>query len=138
MIDAARRRIWSSPVELVCDDAAVAGCRLAAPTGFDVVTAVGVLQRCGHPADAMLRALAGSLRPGGQLFITTKHVGWALFRDGSLEPDPGHSWFDLDELLASVEDAGLAVIRCSGFLPRENTVVEPFRAHTVFLLGQRR
>jgi SAM-dependent methyltransferase len=130
----ARERSYASPASFVEADLE------ALPDGladFDLVTLVGVLQQCGAPPERALAASAAPLKPGGQLFLTTKHLGWKAFGEGGLTPEPNHSWFDYEELAGIVRDVGFQIVESGGFLPREGKTVPLHQSHTLFLLGKK-
>lgn len=104
---------------------------------FDLVTLVGVLQQCGTPLEHALAACIRRLRPGGQLFLTTKHLGWKAFTDGSLLPEPSHSWFDYGELAGIIQNLGIEIVRSGGFLPREGEMIPLEQSHTLYILGKK-
>ncbi len=132
LLEHAARRPLQSPVRWIPADleAMPSSCR-----GVDLVTLLGVLQQCGTPPRAALAAATDCLRPGGQLFFTTKHLGWIEFTGGRLTPDPGHSWFDAEELLEIVRSLDLAIIETNGFLPREARIVPREQSHTIYVLA---
>ena len=103
--------------------------------GFDLVTLIGVLQQCGVPPERALAAAIEQLRPGGQLFLTTKHLGWEAFLDGSILPEASHSWFDYGELVEILEYLGLMIVHSGGFLSREGRCVPLEQSHTLYILG---
>ncbi len=104
---------------------------------FDLVTIVGVLQQCGAPLERALAACIERLRHGGQFFLTTKHLGWKAFTDGSLSPEPSHSWFDYGELAGIIQNLGIEIVRPGGFLPREGKMVLLEQSHTLYILGKK-
>ena len=104
---------------------------------FEVVTAIGVLQQCSVTLDRALVALASVTVPGGQLFLDTKNLGWRRFREEGLVPEPGHSWFDWDELQEAVTASGFKIVASGGFLPREGRIVAIEDSHSVFLVAKR-
>ena len=104
---------------------------------FDLVTLVGVLQQCGAPPERALAACIQRLKPGGQLFLTTKHLGWKTFADGSLSPEASHSWFDYNELAGIIQNMGIEIVRSGGFLPREEEMVPLDQSHTLYILGKK-
>lgn len=137
MVERAGRRRFESPVCIECGDIVDDPRRPERAGRFDLVTAIGLIQRCGHVPAEVFAALAEPLAPGGRLYLTTKHLGWRMLRRGCFEPDPGHSWFELDDLHRWCAAAGLHVDRTGGFLPREGRIVDPAESHTVFLVARR-
>ena len=105
--------------------------------GFDLVTLVGVLQQCGAPPERALSACVDRLGPGGQLYLTTKNIGWNAFADAGLAPEEGHSWFDYGELADILVSMGVEIDECSGLLPREGRRVPLDESHTLYLVGTR-
>jgi len=104
---------------------------------LDLLTMIGVLQQCGRQPREIIEAALESLRPGGQLFLTTKHLGWEEFTSGRLQPEPLHSWFHAGELAGMVAGGGGEIVRLEGFLPRENRVVPLEQSHSLFLLARK-
>ena len=134
MLEAARARRYESPVRFMeCDLAELPD----AVRDLDLVTLVGVLQQCGMPPEKALAACVERLRVGGQLFLTTKNIGWRAFREEGLIPFEGHSWFDHDELAEQLQACGLKIRESGGFLPRENRRVPVNDSHTMYVLGER-
>ena len=134
MIDKARMKTFASPAEFHLGNLDQVE---TYEDGFDLVTLLGVLQQCGmRPAHA-LRAASLAVKPGGLLFLTTKHIGWEEFTSERLQPDPSHSWFSEEELTEAVTLSGLTLVTLGGFLPRENEVVPPERSHMVYLLAKK-
>lgn len=104
---------------------------------FDLMTMLGVLQQCGARPEAALAACASRLRPGGQLFFTTKNARWEAFTSGLLTPEPSHSWFDPEELFAILRSLGLRLVQSGGFLPRENARTKLNASHSIYVLAVR-
>ncbi len=129
----ARNRTYASPANFVEADLEVMPGYLV---NFDLVTLVGVLQQCGAPLERALAACIERLRPGGQLFLTTKHLGWEAFSDGSLSPEPSHSWFDYGELAGIIQNLRIEIVQSGGFLPREGKIVPLEQSHTLYILGE--
>lgn len=136
MIAQARRdSSLASPAEFVVAD----GEQL--PHGFqgafDLVTMIGVLQKCGTEPRPFLAHALTALRSGGQFFMTTKHIGWRAFREEGLAPEVGHSWFEHEEIVRHLESLGASVRATGGFVPRTNEVVPIEDAHTIYFLAER-
>jgi 2-polyprenyl-3-methyl-5-hydroxy-6-metoxy-1,4-benzoquinol methylase len=104
---------------------------------FQLVTLIGVLQKCGSEPEAFLTQALDCLTDDGQLFLTTKHLGWRAFERDGLTPEPNHSWFDADDLADAVRHAGGAIVTHGGFLPHENQQVPLADSHTQFILATR-
>lgn len=105
---------------------------------FDLVTCIGVLQKCGVPLRKAVARLAELVRPGGTVFVTTKHRGWKRFGDEGFVPHPGHHWFALSEVLEAFAGAGLRVERVRGFEPRaELSECAPEESHSIAVLAVR-
>ena len=132
MLARARERGLASPARFACADL------VDAPSfgSFDLVTLIGVLQRCGHAPQELLAAAVANLAPSGQLFLTSKNAGWSRF-ERDLEPEPGHSWFDPDEIAALAGGLGVAVEALGGFEPRSGERLACRDAHTFYLYGRR-
>lgn len=103
----------------------------------DLVTLVGVLQLCGCSLKDALGACLNRLNPQGQIFLTTKHLGWSVFEKDNLDPEPGHSWFLFDDVRRAVETAGVEIRKFGGFLPRNGKIVSLEKSHTLFLWGRK-
>ncbi|MBF0103940.1 MAG: methyltransferase domain-containing protein [Deltaproteobacteria bacterium] len=105
---------------------------------FDLVTSIGTLQQCGHrPAD-FIGALCLRLKAPGQIFLTTKNIGWCEFTSGRLDPDPHHSWFDFNEIEGILGENHISIKRSGGFLPQTNKIVAANESHTMFFWGTKR
>lgn len=108
------------------------------PADIDLVTFVGVLQLCGCPLETAIKVGVSRLKPGGQVFLTTKHLGWKSFEDDGLIPDPEHSWFTYDDVRHAVEASGLDIIEARGFLPADNQIVNLEDSHTLYVYAKKR
>jgi 2-polyprenyl-3-methyl-5-hydroxy-6-metoxy-1,4-benzoquinol methylase len=102
---------------------------------FDLVSSIGVLQKCGSRPEDFLKACVKMLKPGGQIFMTTKHIGWKEFSDGRLTPNPNHSWFEYKEIVNILQSLKIDIIQSNGFMPREAKIVSLENAHTLYILG---
>jgi len=132
MITEARRKKYALPPRFAVADLS----DLDGAFGrFDLVSLIGVLQQCGVSPAVALRHSASVLAPGGQLILTTKHLGWDEFTSGRLQPEEGHSWFEQRELSEAAAGAGLQVLRTGGLLPREGRLVPADQSHSIFLLA---
>lgn len=107
-------------------------------TTFDLVTSIGVLQKCGLPLQTAVARLAEWVKSGGQLFITTKNADWSEFKKEGFVPYSGHHWFSLLELETAFLEAGLDIVQFAGWEPRSNTIVGRNESHTVFILATRK
>lgn len=92
--------------------------------GFDVVTAIEVLEHITDPL-AALRTIASVLRPGGLLFLTTGNA--APHRDdiagwNYVIPDVHVSFFEPETLAAAYRAVGLEPVY-PGFVPGFNDVI---------------
>ncbi len=103
----------------------------------DLVTLVGVLQLCGCALEDALGACLGKLKPEGQVFLTTKHLGWSAFDKDGFDPEPGHSWFLYEDVATAVEAQGVKILKSGGFLPRDGKIVALEESHTLFILGRK-
>lgn len=135
LITQARSRQFNGPARFETSDLETLA---DAPAGIDLVTLIGVLQLCGCPLEAAMRAGTRRLRPGGQVFLTTKHLGWKAFDKEGFSPDPGHSWFTFDDVRHAVEVGGLEIIEAKGFLPAENQIVDLEDSHTLYVHARKR
>jgi ubiquinone/menaquinone biosynthesis C-methylase UbiE len=82
------------------------------PSGMmDMVIMVNVVHCLAEPV-ALLRNVADSLKPGGQVVIV----------EGNLDKDPSAAgeWFARSKLLKIYEEAGYILVREETFLPRDN------------------
>lgn len=139
IIEQARTRTFRSPTRFFAADMVEAA---QPPYSLgetaDLVTLVGVLQQCGERPGEALQACADLLRPGGQLFLTTKNIHWTAFETPGFEPERNHSWFDFAEIESGLKTAGLQIRQQGGFLPRENIQVSLNDSHTMFVLAERK
>jgi ubiquinone/menaquinone biosynthesis C-methylase UbiE len=103
----------------------------------DLVTVIGVLQLCGCPLDVAMKHCVDRLAPGGQIFLTTKHLGWSAFAKKGFDPGPNHSWFLMDDVRQAVSNCGVNILKEGGLAPREGEIVPLKDAHTLFVLGQK-
>jgi 2-polyprenyl-3-methyl-5-hydroxy-6-metoxy-1,4-benzoquinol methylase len=134
MIERARQQSWVNPARFILADFED---HPPAEPGLDLVTLVGVLQQCGSPPDQALPACVAHLRPGGQLFLTTKNLAWDAFTQMGWTPEPSHSWFIYDELAEILTGCGIEITRHGGFLPRQARIVPLAQSHTMFILGRK-
>ena len=118
-------------------------------SGFDLVTAMEVIEHVADPAD-FIRALADKLAPGGLMILSTPNrtplsrlamitVGESI---GGI-PKGTHDWGKFitpDELTALLEDAGLEVTDSSGlaFDPRKGFVLSSNKAINYLLTARHR
>lgn len=134
LLDEARQGSFSSPTTFLQADLE------AIPDSFrefDLITLVGVLQQCGAPPRDALAACLECLKIGGQIFLTTKHIGWKAFSNGDLKPEQAHSWFAYDELASTLKELGVEVVHHGGLLPREGRQVPLEDSHTLYLVGKK-
>ena len=105
---------------------------------FDLVTCIGVLQKCGIPLRKAIARLAELVRPEGQVFVTTKNQDWNKFTEFGYTPYKGHHWFRLDEIREAFSFAGLSIIVMNGFEPRIGIKPIPLEeAHSIYVLARR-
>ncbi|MDQ5988526.1 MAG: Ubiquinone biosynthesis O-methyltransferase, mitochondrial [Syntrophus sp. SKADARSKE-3] len=105
---------------------------------YDLVTAIGLLQKCGASIFKSVAKLAEFVKPGGQVFVTTKNIGWRKFDEMNYVPDPNHHWFSIDEIRDAFAFAGLTVTALKGFEPRQTGAVSaPSDSHSVFILARK-
>jgi 2-polyprenyl-3-methyl-5-hydroxy-6-metoxy-1,4-benzoquinol methylase len=102
---------------------------------FDLVTTIGVLQKCGSMPEDFLTACVKMLKAGGQFFMTTKHIGWKEFSSGCLTPEHNHSWFNYKEIINILEKLNIEIIESNGFMPNEGRIMGLENAHTFYVLG---
>ncbi|MFA6316414.1 MAG: methyltransferase domain-containing protein [Elusimicrobiota bacterium] len=105
---------------------------------FDLVTSLGVLQKCGIPLMKAVALMAELLAPGGQLVVTTKNRDWTAFRKPGWVPEPTHHWFRLAELREAFALAGLDIVRWTGFEPRTGRTGRPESSHSVLIKALKR
>jgi 2-polyprenyl-3-methyl-5-hydroxy-6-metoxy-1,4-benzoquinol methylase len=105
---------------------------------FDVVTCIGLLQKCGVPLRNAVARLASLVRPGGQLFVTTKNLDWRKFKEVGCDPCKEHHWFRLAEIRESFFFAGLRILAMNGFEPRDGIKPIPLEdAHSIYVLAEK-
>jgi 2-polyprenyl-3-methyl-5-hydroxy-6-metoxy-1,4-benzoquinol methylase len=105
---------------------------------FHLVTAIGVLQKCGISLDLSICKMASLLKPHGQLFITTKNLDWSEFKRDHIHPEQGHKWFTRKELEDAFKLAQLKIIECDGFLPRQDGGRCKYdESHSIFILAKK-
>lgn len=108
-------------------------------SGFDLVTLLGVLQKCGASLRKAIGRAAECLEPGGRLFLTTKNLDWRRFRDPAFLPEADHHWFRFDEVKSALAYAGLEVERMGTFDPRTGEVFADMDAsHSLYALARKR
>ena len=134
LIEQARQRPLSSPARFDISDLAAMQADIQ---NIDLVTLVGVLQLCGCPLVEAVDRCAERLAPGGQIFLTTKHLGWSAFDKKTFNPGPNHSWFLMDDVRRAVEGSGIDILKEGGFIPREGEVAPLKDAHTLFIHGRK-
>jgi len=103
---------------------------------FDLVTLIGVLQKCGCTPETAIECAAKPLKVGGRIFITTKNLGWVEFKRGVV-PEEGHNWFYYDDIAKILQQNSIIIIKSGGFLTRENKIVAMNDSHTFFILGEK-
>ena len=106
-------------------------------TNFHLITLIGVLQLCGCGPDVALAECAKSLRLGGQLFLTTKNIGWSKFADPSFKPSTDHDWFDCQTMIHILEGSGFRILRKGGILPSSGQLVRINESHTMYFLAEK-
>ena len=105
---------------------------------FSLVTALGVLQKCGVPLALALRRIGELATPGGEIFLTTKNATWRQFEDSQSTPFTGHHWFGPEQLLHNCRNAGLRVMEIGSFDPASNSVSDNLRKHhSLFILARK-
>ncbi len=103
---------------------------------FDLVTCIGVLQKCGIPLEKAVARLAELVKPGGQVFVTTKNRDWYKFKSSRFVPARGHHWFRQDEISRAFTLAGLNIREYRGFEPRvRGDLRAPEQSHSVYILA---
>ena len=104
---------------------------------FDLVSLVGVLQLCGFSPEKAILASVAKIKSGGQIFVTTKNLGWKAFKDPKIKPDKSHSWFYFDEIEDVFRRFGVKIETFGGLETKGGSVVPLEEAHTMFLLGSK-
>jgi SAM-dependent methyltransferase len=99
---------------------------------FDLITAIGVLQKCGISPFLFFNKVYSLLADDGEFFFTTKNLGWEKFATRELTPFHGHKWFYPDDLSRVLETCGFEVRRCGGFLPSDNLETDLKDSHTMY------
>lgn len=131
LIDYAQNNFQHPKCEFVCQDF------LEVKTGdFDLLTAIGVLQKTNVSLIEFFEKSAQLMRERGTLFVDTKHLGWKKFEKPDFSPEPSHQWFETDDIINPAQNAGFNVLELSGFIPRENRVVDPADSHTMFMIAK--
>lgn len=101
---------------------------------FDLVTSVGVLQKCGVPLNKAVAKMAALVRKNGQIFLTTKNKDWSRLSEPRFKAYSGHHWFTQNELRQAARLAGLKITRFRGFEPRTGAEIPITQAHSVYVL----
>jgi len=105
---------------------------------FDLITMVGLLQKCGsHPYHLIIKAIK-SLNPNGIILITSKNLSWDKFNNKNFLPEKNHSWFMPKEICNVMKKANLKIIENKGFLPQKNKIVSLKNSHTFYILSQKK
>jgi spore coat polysaccharide biosynthesis predicted glycosyltransferase SpsG/2-polyprenyl-3-methyl-5-hydroxy-6-metoxy-1,4-benzoquinol methylase len=104
---------------------------------FDLVTCLGVLQKCGLGLKRAVRGLARLVRPGGRVLASTKNLGWKAFDAPGFLPYPGHHWFRPAQIQEAFEEAGLRLEFLRGMDTRTKTFQAPEDSHNLLVLGVR-
>lgn len=105
---------------------------------FSLVTALGVLQKCGLSMERAIARMGQMTATGGQLFLTTKNAAWHQFDEESFKPFPGHHWFDPARVLEACRWGGLRVLGTGAFDSAKNEVSDDIRAHSNFYVHARK
>ncbi len=114
---------------------------LREPVGerFDLVTSIGVLQKCGLPLVKAIAKLSEMMNPGGTLFLTTKNAGWEKFQNAAgLKPYSGHHWFHVEEIKSALDAAGLQIRELAGFEPKTEEIGRPEFFHSIYVCAERK
>jgi hypothetical protein len=107
------------------------------PDRFDLVTLIGVLQKCGMPLDRALAAAAAPVASGGILFLTTKNIDWNAFDRPGFAPEANHCWFRLDDILAALAGLGFEIVDYGGLRPVDAQRVPVAESHSLFVTARR-
>lgn len=104
--------------------------------GFDLITAIGVLQKCGLSLNDSVKEFKKFCKKDTYLFLTTKNYDWNKFHSKELIPFQGHLWFTQEELISALKNNNFKILEINGFLPYENKIVSIKESHTVYILAQ--
>jgi cyclopropane fatty-acyl-phospholipid synthase-like methyltransferase len=104
---------------------------------FDLITCVGVLQKTNFEIDDFFSKTYDLLNPGGRFLLDTKNIEWEAFLQDGFEPEKSHRWFFSNDLVNSASSSGFKNIQVKGFIPGENSIVEPNKSHTIFVTGKK-
>lgn len=105
---------------------------------FSLVTALGVLQKCGLSIELAMARIGEMTIPGGQVFLTTKNAAWNRFDDPGFKPYQGHHWFDPERLRNACRWAGLEILSTGSFDAAKNEIDNDFRAHSNLYIHARK
>jgi ubiquinone/menaquinone biosynthesis C-methylase UbiE len=103
----------------------------------DLITLIGVLQLCGCNPSTVITECAKSLNIGGQLFLTTKNIGWDKFQEPSFHPAEDHIWFRHGHIYHLLESVGFRILQSGGLIPKTDKRVSINQSHTMYFLAER-
>ncbi|MBC8555277.1 MAG: class I SAM-dependent methyltransferase, partial [Candidatus Brocadiales bacterium] len=101
---------------LLCSDAEYLAIR---DESLDLVSMIGVLQKCGGSPRSIFLEIFRILGDKGQIFFTTKNITWEEFSKPDVKPYKGHSWYNPADLLNQLSDIGFDIKNAEGFIPGE-------------------
>ena len=102
---------------------------------FELVTSLGVIQKCGINLDTAISRLGELVKPGGKLLITTKNLDWDAFDNPVCTPYPGHHWFRVEQIKQAFSKCGLTILKFTGFEPRQGIFLSSAKAHSIMVLA---
>lgn len=108
------------------------------PVGpFSLVTAIGVLHKCGHKLYSSIGRLASLVEPGGRVLLTTKNLAWEAFDAPDFFPYGGHAWFWPKQVTTAMKACGFIEIHIRGFEPRSGSWIPLDQGHSMMILATR-
>lgn len=100
---------------------------------YEVISAVGVLQKLNHPPGQFCKSVSEILSEDGCLYLDTKNRDWKEFTRQGLQPEPIHDWFTRGELESWLNEAGLIIEFVSGYFPSTDSLVPVNDSHTILV-----
>ncbi len=105
---------------------------------FELVTCIGVLQKCGYLVHQAIQRLAELVSEGGTLLLTTKNLSWNRFNDPGFKPYTGHAWYLPDQIKKELRNTGFDIHDMRGFEPRGKHWLPINDAHSLMVLAKKR
>ncbi len=102
---------------------------------YSLVTAVGVLHKCGFSLENSIARIGELVAEDGQVVMTTKNADWYRFDEPGFLPFSGHHWFTPRRIQYACRWAGLEIVGLACFDSATKTISEDLRSqHSLLVL----